>query len=243
MKIKADIQAVITEFIASKKIYDEGKIVLDAQQAVYTPIYLNQLRAKMDNAFEQVVHEADAKLNGIIQKAIDKIMTRKNRRSDFNDSVSTALSYINAMGDNLTDEMALDLVQPLLGDYQTMRRFYIVLYDKLYIGEMKLPVSDYVNVFDMRGIAKESQTLFALQGYVDAVSMLKAIQVKFDGFFSKRDTLFAMELSGTSDIASAINIESVKKAFETHTLKEINIYEAHIDEIEKIYAVNAGVIA
>jgi len=227
MKIKADIEAVITDFIKARKKYEEAKTAIESQKMNYTPVYLNQKRTELDNAFEQVINEADAKVNVIVQTAIDKITAKKNRRTDFKDSVAMALSYINAMGDNITDEMAMDLVKPLLGDYQTMRRFYLVLYEKLFTGEK----------------INESEALVALSGYVNAVDMLKKIQVKFDGFFSKRDTLGTIELLGNSSISTAINIETVRIAFNKFVTREIDAYEKHLDIIEAIYAENSGVIA
>lgn len=72
-----------------------------------------------------------------VQRYIDEITgKRADKAADFQLKVSNALSFINMMGDDITDVKAFELVRPFFGDYPTMTHFAGALSskkDKVYV--------------------------------------------------------------------------------------------------------------
>lgn len=218
MKIKAKIQSIITAYIADKKKYEAGKFALETS-TIYSAEYKGKLREEMDAKFRETCRYFDDKLNAVFQDAIDEIKGKRKSGADFHTNVTTALSYIGVIGDNITDRMAFDLVHPLLGDLQTMNRFYLILSDKLN--------------------AYTDKTMLALAGYVDALDALKAMQSKFKNTFSKfnsPESPAGYELLGTSPTTDKLNEQMALDAFQIYTMRGVDSYERHMEAVEKIYS-------
>lgn len=215
MKIKAPIQTLVTGFIEDKRKYETEKLVLD-QNPNYTPAYKNELRQKMDDEFERVTSAADSSLIALLKNAIDSIKGKSHSGAGFQVELSNTLAYISAMGDDITDRLAFDMVRPLFGDYLTMQRLLTVLVHKPALS---------------RG-----HTLAALSGYLDLVKLLEQLLADFEYSFRKAVSPAAMGVLGTSEVTTQINVDFMLQSFEAYIMRDVDEYEAKLDDLEKTYA-------
>lgn len=161
MSIKTKVNTLTASFKEAVDKYKKDKAALQ-ESTVYTAEYIAAEIVKLDVAMDSVVADSNAKLQDIFQEGIDEIRSNKAGGNDFESKLSNALTFINALGDRLTDETAFAMVQPFFGDYQTMNRLSMML-----AGKEGIPT-----------------TRFAVSGYDMAISRLQEMQTKFRGMFN-----------------------------------------------------------
>ncbi|MCL2337700.1 MAG: hypothetical protein FWC60_09795 [Firmicutes bacterium] len=221
--IKSQVTTVLNNLQADKAKYGKAK------DDILKNIYLSDEGKKVslaeaDAAWTVALQSAAGALNTIYQNAIDNIKGARLSGSDFQNSLTQALSFINLMDGSITDRIAFDLAQPLLGDAQAMNRFYVVLLDRL---------------------TQPSVTLDTLAGFSSSVDMLKRLQDETAGTFSrpwgngKMGLLFGDPFGGEDPMGGPENVNSFNLAMELVTAyinNQVDAYEAHMSELQQTFS-------
>lgn len=128
--IASKIQTLLENYkkAVSAFLSDIGKWEKDS---LYSSDHRQDKIREIKNAMLQVDDDFNAQLKTIIndeRTAIQKASISKS--SDFNQQISNALGFMTLAGDTLTDEQAMELITPFIGDFQTMHHFLTALDSK-----------------------------------------------------------------------------------------------------------------
>lgn len=161
MFIKSKIETLTASFKEAANKFINDKTTLEKSTMYSADFKADEIR-KLKAEMQAVCNEANEMLKAILQEGIDEIRSKKGGGNDFESKLSNALSFIDLLGDKLTDESIFGLVLPFFGDYQTMHRLSMVLMNKTDIPA----------------------TQFAVSGYDSAITQLKNMQINYKAAFT-----------------------------------------------------------
>lgn len=208
MSIKTKVNTLTASFKEAVDKYKKDKAILQ-ESTMYSADYIAAEIANLDRAMNTLVADSNAMLRTIFQESIDEIKSNKAGGNDFESKLSNALTFINALGDRLTDETAFALVQPFFGDYQTMHRLSMVL-----AGKQGIPA-----------------TRFTVSGYDAAIKQLQNIQVNFGAFFDS----FQND-AGMLGIVTNQYLLTEVDTYEAYIARLYEYISASADDAEKVVA-------
>lgn len=208
MSLKTKVNTLTASFKEAVDKYKKDKAALQ-ESKMYSADYIASEIGKLDTALNTLVADSNAMLQTIFQESIDEIKSNKAGGSDFESKLSNALTFINALGDRLTDETAFALVQPFFGDYQTMHRLSMVL-----AGKQGIPA-----------------TMLAVSGYDNAIKLLQNIRTKYRGMFNSfRNDAGMLGLVTNQYLMTEID------AYEAYIARLHEYLSASADDAEKVVA-------
>lgn len=161
MFIKSKIETLTASFKEAANKFINDKTTLENSN-MFSASFISEETRNLTSEMQSVCDDANAMLQAILQEGIDEIRGKKVGGNDFESKLSNALSFINMLGEKLTDISAFALVQPFFGDFQTMHRLSMAFESK----------------------ANIPATTFAVSGYDSAIAKLKNMQINYKTVFT-----------------------------------------------------------